>query len=455
MPDYVVQPGDSLYKIAQRTKTTVEALMILNRLPSTALSVGQRLRIPVYTEAVVTVDTANIRSYASTSAPVIVQMERGAKMPVVASSGQWVQVRLYNRRTGWIARRLVNLVPHGGERPIQEILAFYTEEESPALPSSHPDFIAHVDQITDTALFHFRIDRENPTQTEKFFTFTDEYMRGVVTHGHRHNIRMLPVVHNLLYEQGKPTVNRDVIHGMLATTTTRRRFINHVVTLIQTYGYDGVHIDFEDVRYEDRDLLSAFYTELGREMRNRGYFFSVSTPARTSDDPTNRFSAPFDYAVIGAAADELVAMLYNEHGWPGSGPGPVVSIGWMEKVIRYALTKLPARKITAAVSVFGFDFNLTTKKNTYLTYTMAVNLARRYGKEIIFDDASQTPMFRYTDAAGNEHEVWFENAESIRAKLNLANRFGIRGLALWRLGMEDPAIWPMLERNFVARKSAL
>lgn len=457
MPEriYVVRPRDSLYKIAREFNTTVEAIMILNNLTSSALNVGQRLRIPVYTEAIVNVDVANIRSYASTSARVVAQMERGARLPVVGSSGDWVQVRLYNGRNGWITRRLVTIVPHGGERPLEEILGYYTEQEGPTLPSSYRDFVEHRDQISDIGLFHFRIDRENPTQVEKFFTFTDDYMRNVVELGHRQNIKMLPVVHNLLYEAGQQGVNKGVIHGMLVTATTRRRFINSLVNLIQTYNFDGIHIDFEDVSFEDRHLLSAFYRELGREMRNQGYYLAVSTPSRTSDQPTNPFSAPFDYAVIGEAANEFVAMLYNEHGWPGSGPGPVVSIGWMEKVIRYALTKMPATKITAAVSVFGFDFNLTRKRNTYVTFEMAMNLARRYGKEIIFDRESQTPMFRYTDAEGNEHEVWFENADSIRAKLNLADRLGIRGIALWRLGMEDPAIWSMLEREFVVRKSML
>ncbi|GAX91038.1 glycosyl hydrolase family 18 protein [Effusibacillus lacus] len=457
MPDpiYVVRAGDSLYEIARRFNTTVEAIQILNRLPTTALSVGQRLRIPVYTEVIVNVDVANVRSYASTRARVMAQMDRGARLPVVGSQGEWVQVRLYNGRNGWITRRLVTMVPHGGERPVLEILGFYTEEEGPGLPSSYQDFVQHTAQISDIGLFHFRIDRENPTRAEKFFTFTDEYMRDLVRFGHRHNIKMLPVVHNLLYERGQQGVNKQVIHGMLATATTRRRFINSLLGLIQTYGFDGIHIDFEDVNYEDRFLLSAFYRELGRELRNRGYYFAVSTPSRTSDQPTNPFSAPFDYAVIGEAANEFVAMLYNEHGWPGSGPGPVVSIGWMERVIRYALTKMPASKITAAVSVFGFDFNLTTGKNTYVTYSMAMNLARRYGQEVIFDQATQTPMFRYTDAAGNKHEVWFENAASIRAKLNLANRLGIRGLALWRLGMEDPAVWRMLATEFVVRKSVI
>jgi spore germination protein len=452
---HVVQAGDTLFKLAVRYRTTAEAILRLNRLTSVDLNVGQRLRIPVYTEVVVNRDRTNVHSAPSMQAQVAAQMDDGARLPVVGGAEDWLKVRLYNGREGWIHRSAVSLIPHAGDDPLVEILGFYTEEEGPALPSSYQDFVRNQALISDIGLFHFRIDRENPTQVEKFFAFTDDYMRNVVNFGHRHNIKMLPVVHNLLYERGNQEVNKDVVAAMLDTETTRRQFIGSLIRLVEQYGFDGVHIDFEDMHYENRFKLSEFYVELGAELKERGLYYAVSTPSRASDRPTNPFSASFDYAVIGRVCNEFVAMLYNEHGWPGSGPGPVVSIGWMESVVRYAMTKMPASKITAAVSVFGFDFNLTTKRNTYVTYGMAMDLARKYGKEVIFDERTQTPMFAYTDEKENKHEVWFENAASIKAKLNLADRLGIRGIALWRLGMEDPAIWTMLERDFVVRKSVI
>jgi spore germination protein YaaH len=145
-------------------------------------------------------------------------------------------------------------------------------------------------------------------------------------------------------------------------------------------------------------------------------------------------------------------MLYNEHGWPGSGPGPVVSSGWMNKVVGYTLTKMQASKVVAAISVFGFDFNLATGRNTYVTYEMAAELATQHNSEITFDQNTLTPMFSYTDEQGNPHEVWFENSESVIAKMRLAWQQGISGVALWRLGMEDPAMWPRVQSDIVVRR---
>ena len=191
---------------------------------------------------------------------------------------------------------------------------------------------------------------------------------------------MLAVIHNLLYRRGDVTASKNVIRTSFLPTKSSGIHTN-VINLIERYGFDGVNMDIEDVYREDSEALSALY-RIRAALRARGYYLSASIPARVSDEPFNPFSDPFDYAVIGSAVNEFVVMLYNEHGWPGSGPGPVVSIGWMERVLRYTMTKMPKEKIVAAVSVFGFDFNLTTGRNTYVTYEMAIALANRYGREL-------------------------------------------------------------------------
>lgn len=449
---YTVRAGDTLYSLAQRFNTTVTSLMALNRLTSTNLAVGQRLRIPYYTEVVVQVGTANIRQGAGTNTAVMTRMVRGARLPVIAQQDEWYQVRLHDGRTGWISGTTVTRNIYDASRPIIGVLGFYTLEEGPNLPGSYRSFADHLGQLSETGLFMYRISAANPTQIEKFGTFTDAEVRLLVSLAHRNNIRIMPVVHNLLYRRGDTTINKNVVRELVSSPENRQAFIQNLINLIETFNFDGANIDIEDVYLEDSERLSAFYTELGAAMRSRGYFLSASVPSRTSDQPTNPFSAPFNYAAIGAAVDEFVVMLYNEHGWPGSGPGPVVSIGWMEQVLGYAMTKMPREKIMAAVSVFGFDFNLTTGRNTYVTYQMAMDLARQYNRAVIFDQATQTPMFAYTDAQGNQHEVWFENRASIEAKARKAWELGIRGIALWRLGMEDPAVWTGLSQNIVVRR---
>ncbi|WP_051531174.1 glycosyl hydrolase family 18 protein [Clostridiisalibacter paucivorans] len=449
---YTVQPGDTLYLIARKYNTTIEAIMKLNNLSNTMLMVGQKLMIPLYSEVMVDRERVNIRVGPATTYPVMTQMVRGALLPVISDTNNWYKVRLYDGREGWVYKELVDFRTYGGEKPISDILGYYTLEEGPTLPSSYESFVNNPQLISQVAPFLFRISLENPTRIEKFGEFTDEYLKEIVDIAHNNNIKVLPVIHNLLYSGGDTNISKQVVSVLVSDRLNRQAFIANTIELIEKYGADGVNIDIEDVYLKDSDNLSKLFQELGEALRKRGYYLSASIPSRVSDEPFNPFSDPFDYEVIGDAVDEFVVMLYNEHGWPGSGPGPVVSIGWMDRVLDYTVTKMPKEKIMAAVSVFGFDFNVTTGRNSYITYEGAMALADKYGKTIMFDENTKTPMFSYVDEQGNYHEVWFENAQSIYEKIKLAWDYGIKGVALWRLGMEDNNIWNMLDEDVVVSR---
>ncbi|WDV45254.1 LysM peptidoglycan-binding domain-containing protein [Clostridiaceae bacterium M8S5] len=448
---YIVKPGDTLYLISKKFNTTINNIIRLNNLSSPQLVVGQKLKIPRYSEAIVKINIANVRQGAGLNNKIITKLSKGARLPLLGYSNKWYKVRLYNGKDGWISSNSVDVRVYSGDKPLSYILGFYTLEEGPSLPSSYKSFVGNTQSISETALFMFRLNKDNPTQIEKFGKFTKEYVDDVINQGHNKNVRVLAIVHNLLYDGGTK-VAKELVSKMLATKASRNEFIQSIVKLIQEYKFDGVNIDIEDVNKEDSDKLSSFYRELGEELDKRKYYFSASIPSRVSDKPFNPFSDPFNYQIIGESVDEFVVMLYNEHGWPGSGPGPVVSIGWMEKVLNYTITKMSKDKIVAAVSVFGFDFNITTGKNQYVTYDIAMSIAKKYNKKVIFDEKTKTPMFAYVDEKGNKHEVWFENDDSILAKIELANEMGIRGIALWRLGMEDSNIWKMLENEVVVVK---
>lgn len=452
MITYSVKPGDSLYSIARSFGTTVESIVILNRLTTTSLTVGQTLVIPLYTEVIVTAERANVRRGQGVEYPVLETFVRDARLPVISTAPQWIQVLTHSGATGWIARSVTTLMVYDGSKPIMVIAGFYTLEEGPQLPGSFRSFANNTSQLSEVPIFTFRFNRDDPTVIEKFGDFTDRDIENLVAIGHRSNVMMMPVVHNLLYKQGGQAAGKEVVKALVATQQVRAAAIQSIIRLIERYNFDGVNIDIEDVYLEDSSRLSAFYTELGIAMKSKGYFLSASVPSRVGDQPFNPFSDPFDYRAIGAAVDQFIVMLYNEHGWPGSGPGPVVSSGWMDRVLSYTVTTVPKENILAAISVFGFDFNLTTGQNTYVSHSAAVELAKKYNAEIIFDQPTLTPMFRYTDEQGGKHEVWFENAQSIVAKIKLGWEKGIAGVALWRLGMEDPATWDAIAREIVVRR---
>ena len=120
----------------------------------------------------------------------------------------------------------------------------------------------------------------------------------------------------------------------------------------------------------------------------------------------------------------------------------------VRRVVEYALTEIPAEKLWLGVPLYGYDWPLPfvqgRTKARSLSPQEAVALAVRYRVEIQYDQQSQAPWFRYTDEAGVLHEVWFEDARSIRAKLELARSRGLYGVGYWNLMRPFPQNWALL-----------
>lgn len=441
---HTVAAGDSLYKIAQRYRTTVDQLKTQNGLKSDMIYVGQVLTIP--------------GSGTSPGGARVHVVARGESLYLIAKKyGSTVsELKRLNNLTGdmiYVGQRLTigggSQTPPSQERTEALIVGYYTDDEG-YLPSSSWSALAHMDSMTWVAPFWFRLNQYDASDIEKAGKFTDAEARRLIDTAHAKGVPVLPVIHNFLYPD--KSLTKDLVTQMMSTPQSRQKCISNIIKLLQHYGFDGVNMDFEGIRVSDRSNLSLFYQELGDALRARGFIFSVAIPAKSSDNPYITWTAPYDYQAIGRAADKVVLMMYNEHGYPGSGPGPVSSIGFNRGVVNYALTTMPAQKIILAEPVFGFDFNLDTDKYFYLSHELAMQRVRDYGAIPVFDQTTQTPYFRYTDpGSGQRHEVWYENAMSIKSKLDLVKQHGLAGAAFWRLGMEDPAIWPAIKEKVIVK----
>ena len=108
----------------------------------------------------------------------------------------------------------------------------------------------------------------------------------------------------------------------------------------------------------------------------------------------------------------------------------------MKKVIEYAVTVIPSRKILMGIPNYAYDWLIPFQQGTAaktLTINSALQLAIERKTEIMFDKPSQTPYFNYTDERGSKHVVWFENARSIQSKLSLVNMFNLAGISYWTI----------------------
>jgi spore germination protein len=114
----------------------------------------------------------------------------------------------------------------------------------------------------------------------------------------------------------------------------------------------------------------------------------------------------------------------------------VSPINQVRRVLDYAVSVMPSRKILMGMPNYGYDWTLPFVQGSAadpITNTEAVEIAARNGAVIQYDETSQAPFFNYYDSRGRQHEVWFDDARSIQARLRLIDQYNLAGLSYWTI----------------------
>lgn len=262
-----------------------------------------------------------------------------------------------------------------------------------------------------------------------------------------------PLMHlSTLTEEGG--FSNELAHLVLTDMAVQQALIDNVERTLAVKGYRGLDVDFEFVFAEDALPYAAFIRALTQRLNPLGYPVIVALAPKTSADQPGLLYEGHNYAALGAAANELLLMTY-EWGYTYGPPMAVAPLPNVRRVVEYALTEIPAEKLWLGVPNYGYDWPLPfvqgTTRAQSISNQYAVSLALRYGVEIQYSDYAQSPWFRYTDSTGTVHEVWFEDARSIRAKLALIPEYGLIGAGYWNLMRPFPQNWRLLNALYQIR----
>lgn len=237
----------------------------------------------------------------------------------------------------------------------------------------------------------------------------------------------------------------DVVGQILGDEDRTAAHVEEITELVVDNGYDGIQIDYENLEARDRDAFSTFVRDLGQALDAHDKTLAVAVHAKTSDAGDGEHNQAQDYAAIARGAHQVHIMTYDHH-WDESPPGPVAPLPWVQDVIEYALTQMAADRIVLGIGLFGYDWGGSQTADG-LTLEEVEKRKRRYEGAVGWDHSSQAPWFRYS-ADGVDHELWYENADSVRAKLELVDRYDLAGAFIWRLGgSQSDDVWDTLRRQ--------
>ena len=228
------------------------------------------------------------------------------------------------------------------------------------------------------------------------------------------------------------------LHRMLGNPAARRNLIDNIHHSIVEHRFAGVNIDFEQLPAKDRDRMVDFMRELSATLKPAGFLL-------TEDVPSDDFES-YDMQQLGEINDFIVPMVYDEHYQSGT-PGPVASEEWFQNQIDQLLTKLPPAKTVIGVGNYGYDWIIgSSKGGVEVRYGDVIAAAVANQAPIAWEKGLANPVLRYKRGA-TQHEVWFLDAVTALNHVQDVSADGFRGIAVWRLGAEDPGMWATLPQH--------
>ena len=234
---------------------------------------------------------------------------------------------------------------------------------------------------------------------------------------------------------------------LLTDTQRQEEIIAQIITAAQEKGYRGVDVDFEFIPGAQGAAYAGFIRLLRERLAPLDLPVTVALAPKTYAGQSGLLYEGHDYAALGAAADFVLLMTY-EWGYTYGPPMAVAPLPNVRAVLDYAVTEIPREKIYLGIPNYGYDWSLPFRRGESRARSIsnqeAVELAVRYGAEIFYDEQAQSPFFRYTAEDGVVHEVWFEDARSMAAKLHLIREYGLHGAGYWNLMRPYPQGWTLL-----------
>ncbi len=228
------------------------------------------------------------------------------------------------------------------------------------------------------------------------------------------------------------------LHRVLNSAAARANLVDNIYSNIQEHKFAGVNIDLEQLPVRDKDKLVSFMQELRARLKPAGLLVTEAVP---SDD-----DGAYDLKLLAQVNDYVVPMVYDEH-YQTSAPGPIASEAWFQNQIEKLLKQLPPEKTVIGFGNYGYDWVLGSRKGgVEVSYADVVAAAVANKARIQFDPDTDNPVLRF-QSGKDRHEIWFLDAVTALNQIIDLSDDNYRGVAVWRLGAEDPGMWSALCQN--------
>ncbi|HHX23481.1 MAG TPA: glycoside hydrolase [Thermoanaerobacterales bacterium] len=372
--------------------------------------------------------------------------------PGVARLDKYDELYVYSNENGWFQVRtkdgLIGYIP---EKNLEVVEVIETPEKKPSNMRQNPgrgklnmvwDYIHRVTPDMSGQIPPRGLDIISPTWFSIVNGQGEIESKADISYiewAHENNLAVWALIKN--------NFDPDITHEFLSSSETRDKIIRQILMYAELFRLDGINLDFENVYYEDKDMLVQFVRELTPILREAGILVSMDVTAKSS---SLNWSLCYDRKELGKVVDYIMLMAYDEHWATSPVSGSVASIGWVENSIVTLLEDVPPQKVILGLPFYTREWEETPNENgDYIVTSRALSMAQV--KQILETNKAQPiwdektgQNFAFYKKGDSIFKIWLEDEQSIKLKAELVKKYNLAGTAAWRKGFEEPEIWDVL-----------
>jgi len=252
-------------------------------------------------------------------------------------------------------------------------------------------------------------------------------------------IALMPLLTNLLGDAWQPEAVENVAHG---PPERQERFVSNALNVLADAHAAGVVVDWEQLDPAYKKDFTALLIKFANALHKDGRQLWLCVSAGQELDY-------IDFDELSDHVDRFVALLFDETS-DIDPPGPLGSRSWFEGWLHVLLEDADPQQWVIALGSYGYDWTEGGKKAELISFPEA--MSRANNADVANADITApiyNPYFYYEDS-DKQHSVWFLDVVTFLNQLREVRDQKAGGIAIYRLGTEDAAIWDAMgvQRDF-------
>lgn len=391
-------------------------------------------------KAIIAKDVA-VKSSKKIISRTVERVKKGSYVVVISEENGYARIRTENGKIGYVkSNKIANTVvvreeieeTKQIEGKVNLVWDYYSEVAT--APDRTGETMDGVN-VVSPAFFHLDSDGE---LKENIGEEGQEYINWAHSNGYK----VWPMVQNA--GDGMLSVTSEIMNDY----NKRQELINEIVVACVRYKLDGINIDFENMKQEDKDMFSRFIIELTPRIKEMGLVVSVDV---TAPDGSETWSLCFDRHVIGDAADYIVFMAYDQYGTSSNKAGTTAGYNWVELSLKKFLEteEIESEKIILAIPLYTRLWTEDSSGKIIKQVPVSIKNIERIipeGVEKQWNEDLKQYYIEYQDGSYTK-KMWIEDETSLKEKIDLITSYNLGGVASWEKGMETDNFWTFLKEE--------